>query len=252
MDRQQIIRSFHRIAEHVSNNKIDKDNIDDIFKALENYATQNITQMAYAAQVMELQVNIQEAVRNNDQKQLNRLKGEYNNLVNENPGKPFPWIKESAKVPPFEGNFEQYVEHQQNLSKINKIIAKVDEFLGTNPPEHEVKIARDLKAVLINPKISAENKIATLDKKLQKLPDDPQPKTNLFNKLISLIHNALALSTTKVQIERTIDNSNPPPSANLKRESSFKAFKNTFKEVLKSIKEKGQDVEVEAKNEENS
>ncbi len=234
-NKTHLIRSFQRIAEHVSGEKIsssldDESKINAIFNKLQAYVQINRDQMAYAAEIMDLQVKIQEAVKSGHDtaNDIAPLKEKYENLVKEGENKklgPFTWIKDSEKKPPFKGNFEQFVEYQKTTEKFNKLVSEIDSFLKENPPEHEAVLANELKAILTNPKKTVENKILLLDKKVQKLDDDPQPKSGLFSRLIKSFKELFSLAENKTVVSA------------LKEEKTqlaagFKDFKSRLQETL--------------------
>jgi len=79
VDKEHVVRSFQRISEHVSgkviSNKLNTDEkLDQIFQDIEDYVQLNIKQMAYAADIMMLQVDIREALINKEPRKLLELK----------------------------------------------------------------------------------------------------------------------------------------------------------------------------------
>lgn len=236
IDKAHVIRSFQRIAEHVSGEKIglkriDKDDgkIDAIFEKLKAYGLKNQQQMAYAGQVMDLQVKIQQAVNNGHDTEP--FKKQYDELVkdgNKTDLGPFSWIKAAPKNPPFKGNFEQFVEHQKTEKKLTAITDIINKFLDTNAkdPENEARLVRDLKAIVINPKKSAEDKMSLLENKVQKLDADPKPKSGWFSKLINSI--------------LSLGSSNSPYKAvtQTAKVGSFKTLKTELQDVIASKKPK--------------
>ncbi len=198
INQKHVIRSFKRIADHVlSDEKISRDpgesDIDFYFKKIRVYATNNLKKMGYAAEVMLLQVDMQDAIKKGEK--LDSLKTRYESLIvngNDPDIGPFAWIKEAEKIPPFKGNFDEFVEHRKKADACDSLVSEIDKLLGDNTvikSEREVRFARDLKAIAINPKKSPEEKYSLLSDKVTQFKNNSETISNFFSKLIALFYS---------------------------------------------------------------
>ena len=229
-DKEQIIKSFQTIAEHVSGTKCgfntEENRIEWTFTQLENYANKNYQQMKYAAEVMDLQLKIQNAVKNPDtQPNLDTLRAKYAQLVSETERGPFTWIKEKENSPAFKGDFDQFVEHRKNEEKLTALATQINDFLGTNPIPAEKKHAKALLTIVKEPRKSFEDKISLVQDKLKKIEASAQPQSSLFSRLINSIRNFFTSTSTPSQ--------NPNENTTLAENTSgFWQFKQTLQEIL--------------------
>lgn len=106
--KRHILHSFNEIHKSITGNPLPpgtpSENLSTVFNAINTFTTQNCEDMAYAAKLMQLQVNIDTSIANNDNQALVALQDEYNTL------KPTIWIKTNRDIPASKENFAQYVE----------------------------------------------------------------------------------------------------------------------------------------------
>jgi hypothetical protein len=230
-DKEQIIKSFQTIAEHVSGEKCDKsseaERIDWIFTQIENYAVKNYQQMQYAAEVMDLQLKIQNEVKDpNTTPQLDTLRAKYAQLVSETERGPFTWIKEKENSPAFQGDFDAFVQHRKNEEKLTALETQINDFLKTDQIRPaEKKHAEALLTIVKEPRKSFEDKISLVQDKLKKIEASAQPQSSLFSRLINSIRNFFTSTSTPSQ--------NPNEKTTLAENTSgFWQFKQTLQEIL--------------------
>lgn len=103
-----ILHSFNEIYKSITGTPLPPgpplENLSTVFNAINTFTTKNCEDMAYAAKLMQLQVNIDTSIANNDNQALMALQEEYNTL------KPTTWIKTNPDIPASKENFAQYVE----------------------------------------------------------------------------------------------------------------------------------------------
>lgn len=190
---EQIISSFSRIAEHVSGKKVSSKltlpkKIDAIFIQLHHFIEQNKQQMAFAADIMDLQVNIKEAIEAEHWSALTSLKQDYLTLMERSKDwGPFSWFKEIEPLSPFKGDFDAYVVHLKNEKKLKQVAQEIDNFLGSSSPESEKKRIQVLQRIIVNPKKSVEDKISLVHYELDKIINKPQPFSHCFTAIINFI-----------------------------------------------------------------
>lgn len=205
INQKHVIRSFKRIADHVlSDEKIPRNSgeseIDFYFRKIAVYETNNLKKMEYAANVMLLQVDIQDAVKKGEK--LDSLKTRCEELSAEGNDPdigPFVWIKEAEKIPPFKGNFDGFVEHRKKADACDSLVSEIDKLLSNNAVKksnREVRFARDLKAIAINPKKSPEEKYSLLSDRVTQFQKNSETKSNFFSKLIELFYSLFASNNT--------------------------------------------------------
>jgi hypothetical protein len=235
-DKEQIIKSFQTIAEHVSGEKCDKSNederIDWIFTQIENYANKNYQQMKYAAKVMDLQLKIQNEVQNavknpNTPPNLETLKSDYDQLSKEQNLGPFTWIKEKENSPAFKGDFNQFVEHRKNEEKLTALETQINDFLNTDQIRPaEKKHAEALLKIVKEPRKSFEDKISLVQDKLKKIEASAQPQSSLFSRLIESIRNFFTSTSTLSQ-------STDEKTTRVENKGGFLQFKESLKKIMK-------------------
>lgn len=129
VDKEHIMKSLQYIAEHVSSHKIplrpENTALDRLFQAIETYVSKNVAQMNYAAQVMQLQLDVNAYLDSQGKDSshpsspnIYQLESRYKAL-NASPLGPFSWIKNSEDSPACQGNFLQYL-HFRNEEKLQK------------------------------------------------------------------------------------------------------------------------------------
>ena len=248
INKKHLIESFQRIAEHVSGEKIDNnlqdiEKIDAIFNKFENYVSKNIIQMAYAAEIMQLQVDIQVAIKTEDDSQLNVFQQRYRELEEKgNSNKdigPFAWIKEQGKIPPFEGDCSAYIVAHKKAEKLNQLAKEVDAFLaqGSEISKYERVMVRDLKAIIINPKKSVDEKFGLLDAKIKKIDNDSHSQLGWFAKIINTILSLFKLNFS--EMGHSTPNHSPIENKAENSESNktqFTDFKDKFNKMLSDEK----------------
>ncbi len=254
LDKDHIIYSFQRIAQHVSGEKIDdglsdSKKLDIIFEKIEKYTHKNQQQMAYAAKVMHLQVCTQEAVKNNWQTLA--LKETYDKLVKEGEMGdlgPFSWFKERDRSTPYQGSFEGFLEHQKAIIKLDKIAQEIDRLLNNTLSKTELSAARKLKAIVINPKKEPETKLSLLKEEIRNINNIQEPKGSGFLKLIISIIDLFTFHNP-VQLENIVYHESPtkelPQVVVLQ---NFRALKSKFTALLDPKKSEELDNSAPEKN----
>lgn len=142
-DQAHIINSLKYIAEHVGQCKISSipkaTLLDRLFRTMEDYVCNNVQQMKYVAEIMQLQVDID--------KYLNQIPGAPNqymldykyNLLKNSPYGPFSWVRTSDKMPVFQGDCFGYMKFRSAQIK-----SDADDLLNRQP-----KISSESEFVLI-------------------------------------------------------------------------------------------------------
>lgn len=174
VDKNQVIKSFARISEHVSGEKIapsasQDEQLNKIFDTIENYVDNNLKKMSYAGQVMSLQVEIKDALVNKKEScVLESLKEHHATLIGNTNDGPFSWIKESANLPAFKGNFTEFVEHTKKIIQLEQMAQKLQEHANSDDNAMS-KSAKSILGIINNPKHSVEKKITLLETKMEHL-----------------------------------------------------------------------------------
>lgn len=122
-DKTHILDSLKYIAEHVGQCKISSEPketlLDRLFQTMENYICNNLGQMRYAAEIMQLQVDIDKYLNNvPGAPNQHALHFKYNSLQNSQYG-PFSWIRNADRIPVFKGDFSSYLRFRSEQIKSN-------------------------------------------------------------------------------------------------------------------------------------
>ncbi len=122
-----IMESLQYIAERISERKVlinhKKTAVDRIFQAMEDYVCNNVDQMIYAADIMQLQLDIDTVIRLQQKnpvilltRDFEKLNERYKALQQDERG-PFSWIKTSEKFAAFQGNLDEYIQFRREENK---------------------------------------------------------------------------------------------------------------------------------------
>ena len=190
IDQDHILRSFKRIAKHVSGGEIADDiDLPDVFKAIESYLISNLEKMKYAAEIMSLQLAIEKAVESNNYTKLSTLRKTHKILeltgTNQLLG-PFTWFKEKKSEPPFPNpDFDAFVVHKylniqakrnpqhakgiQRLKRkslaLNQVTDQIKDMLARPPQNFSLFSERKLAFTRDSAATSSEHKIQILARK---------------------------------------------------------------------------------------
>lgn len=240
IDQEQVIRSFQRIAVHVSGQEIDSGledeaRLNEIFSRIETYVNDNVAQMSKAAEIMRFQVAMNGAIQENNWVDLRALRAQYNQIQGAEPVGSFPWIKDHPDEPAFRGGFDDYIERQ----KRHLLIKEIDNFLNQDSActVYEQERCKDLKNTLSNPKYDK----SLLQTKLNQIDASSIPKSSKFSALLSKIVNFFSQSKAAVKTSGTESRqvSNQTQAAEPTIHNHFSAFKKRLSSVINDVQAQG-------------
>lgn len=132
--KDHVEKSLIGINETIGGKKIDKkrDVIDQVFKNLESFYTENQKQMLDVAKLMRLQLDVDKLLsldkNSKEYGELHKNLGTAYNELAEVKGiqnnKGVEWIKSNKDTPPFKGSLNEYIEHRKELLKERAVSAE--------------------------------------------------------------------------------------------------------------------------------
>ena len=235
--KKHIINSLNEIHKSITGKSLKKGQhykkFGEFETSIRNFVTKNCGDMKKTADLMELQIEIDEAIKNKtlDQAKHNEFTNIYGSIH-----LPDTWIKIDAKIPAFKGDLTKYIQErqftlqpyiaeEQAFSKLQKI-KDVLENTDTNVIPQRTK--DKLIKIIDHQEEKSTQQLRKLNNQLNKLTIDniEPPKNSFFSTIIQQLLKIITPSY--INQEASVN------TVTLEKRESFKQFKQQVRDISQS------------------